>query len=144
MLEGAVEGTDRHAERGRAALAAGEWDAARDAFEASLDEAPSAAAFEGLGVALRWLGEQEAAIRALQRAYRLHRRSDDRRAAARAAVQLCLGELYFHDDMAVALGWVERAARLLDGVPPGIPPVRAPTPGRPARSGATAASSMSR
>ena len=119
MLEGAVEGVDPLVERGRVALAAGEWDAARDAFQASLDEAPSAPAFEGLGVACRWLGEQEAAIRALQRAYRLHRRADDRRAAARTAVQLCLGELYFHDDMAVAVGWVERAARLLEGVPPG-------------------------
>jgi DNA-binding NarL/FixJ family response regulator len=104
---------------GRAALGAGEWEAARDTFQASLDEAPSASAFEGLGVACRWLGEQEAAIRALQRSYRLHRRAGDRRSAARVAVQLCLGELYFHDDMAVAMGWVERAGRLLDGVAPG-------------------------
>jgi LuxR family maltose regulon positive regulatory protein len=121
MLEGAAVGEDVDplVERGRAALAAGEWEAARDAFQASLDEAPTALAFEGLGTACRWLGEQEAAIRALQRAYRLHRRADDRRSAARTAVQLCIGELYFHDDMAVALGWVERAARLLDGVPTG-------------------------
>src|SRR5919201_5489578 len=119
MLEGAVDGVGALLERGRAALAAGEWETARDAFHASLDEVPSAAAFEGLGLACRWLGEQEAAIRALQRAYRLHRRAEDRRAAARTAVQLCVGELYFHDDMAVALGWLERGARLLDGVPSG-------------------------
>src|SRR5919202_3494224 len=114
MLEGAL---GELVERGRAALAVGEWDAARAAFQASLDDAPTAAAFEGLGVACRWLGDQEAAIRALQRAYRLHRRADDPRSAARTAVQLCIGELYFHDDLAVALGWVERAARLLDDVP---------------------------
>jgi DNA-binding NarL/FixJ family response regulator len=116
MAEGAAVA---QVERGHAALAAGDWDAARDAFQASIDDAPTAAALEGLGHACRWLGEQEAAIRALQRAYRLHRRADDRRSAARTAIQLCLAELYFHDDMAVALGWVERAARLLDGVPLG-------------------------
>jgi LuxR family transcriptional regulator, maltose regulon positive regulatory protein len=117
MLQDAARTQDPQIERGRAALAAGEWENARDAFQASLDEAPSAPAFEGLGLACRWLGEQEAAIRALQRAYRLHRRADDRRSAARTAVQLCIGELYFHDDLAVALGWAERAARLLEGVP---------------------------
>jgi DNA-binding CsgD family transcriptional regulator len=114
MLEGAAVA---QVERGRAALAAGEWEAAREAFQASVDEEATAAAFEGLGVACRWLGEQEAAIRALQRAYRLHRRADDPRSAARNAIQLGLGELYFHDDLAVAVGWVERAARLLDGEP---------------------------
>jgi ATP/maltotriose-dependent transcriptional regulator MalT len=121
MLEGAAvgQGLDPLVERGRAALAAGEWDVARDAFQASLDATPSAAAFEGLGLACRWLGEQEAAIRALQRAYRLHRRAGDRRSAARTAVQLCLAELYFHDDLAVAMGWVERAARLLEDEPLG-------------------------
>src|SRR6266536_4369310 len=106
-------------EQGRAALAAGEWQAAHDAFQISLQAAPSAPAFEGLGLACRWLGEQEAAIRALQRAYRLHRRADERRGAARVALQLCLGEFYFHDDMAVGLGWVERADRLLEGMEPG-------------------------
>ncbi len=116
MLEGAALGED---EAGRAALAAGEWEAARAAFQASLDVAPSAAAFEGLGVACRWLGEQEAAIRHLQRAYRLHRQAGDPRAAARVAVQLCLGECYFHADVAVGLGWLERADRLLEGLEPG-------------------------
>ena len=122
MLEEAVagQGAGRHVEAGRAALAAGEWEAARDAFQASVDEAPSAAGFEGLGVASRWLGEQEAAMRALQRAYRLHRRAGDARSAARVALQLCLGECYFHADVAVGLGWVERAERLLEGTEPGV------------------------
>jgi LuxR family transcriptional regulator, maltose regulon positive regulatory protein len=116
MLEGAALGEE---ETGRAALAAGEWEAAREAFQASLDVAPSAAAYEGLGVACRWLGEQEAAIRHLQRAYRLHREAGDPRAAARVALQLALGECYFHADVAVGLGWLERADRLLEGLPPG-------------------------
>ena len=118
MLEEAVAGSDAgaHVEAGRAALAAGQWEAARDAFQASVDEGPSAAGFEGLGVASRWLGEQEAAMRALQRAYRLHRRAGDARSAARVALQLCLGECYFHADVAVGLGWVERAAQWCEHV----------------------------
>ncbi|HEX7298847.1 MAG TPA: LuxR C-terminal-related transcriptional regulator [Solirubrobacteraceae bacterium] len=121
MLEGAALGEDvgPQVEAGHAALAAGDWEAAREAFQRSLDAAPSAAAFEGLGLASRWLGAQDAAIRSLQQAYRLHRRADDRRAAARVALQLCLGEFYFHDDMAVGLGWIERADRLLEDVEPG-------------------------
>jgi DNA-binding NarL/FixJ family response regulator len=118
MLERAALGEEAGplVEAGRAALAAGEWAAAREAFQASIDEAPSAAAFEGLGAACRWVGEQEEAIRALQRAYRLYRQAGDPRAAARTAVQLCLGECYFHADVAVGLGWVERADRLLEGM----------------------------
>jgi LuxR family maltose regulon positive regulatory protein len=121
MLDEAVAGEAAGArmQAGRAALAAGRWEVAREAFEASVDEAPSASGFEGLGVALRWLGEQEAAMRALQRAYRLHRRAGDARGAARVALQLCLAECYFHADVAVGLGWVERAERLLEGTAPG-------------------------
>ena len=113
MPEQAVAGEDAGArvEAGRAALAVGDWERARAAFQASVDEAPSASALEGLGFALRWLGEPEAAMRALQRAYRLHRRAGDARAAARVALQLCLAECYFHSDVAVGLGWVERAER---------------------------------
>ena len=87
MLEEAVAGNEAggHVEAGRAALAAGEWEAARDAFHASIDDAPSAAGFEGLGVASRWLGEQETAMRALQRAYRLHRRAGDARSSSASA-----------------------------------------------------------
>jgi hypothetical protein len=50
------------------------------AFQASVDDAPSASGFEGLGIACRWIGEQEAAIGALHRAYRLHRGAGDARA----------------------------------------------------------------
>jgi len=121
MLERAALGEEAGplVEAGRAALAAGEWAAAREAFEASLERQTSAEAFEGLGMACRWLGEQETAIRVLQRAYRLHRRAGDARGAARVALQLCFGECYFHADVAVGLGWLERAERLLEGTEPG-------------------------
>jgi DNA-binding NarL/FixJ family response regulator len=121
MLERAALGEEAAplVEAGRAALAAGEWAAAREAFEASLERETSAEAFEGLGMACRWLGEQETAIRVLQRAYRLHRQASDARGAARVALQLCFGECYFHADVAVGLGWLERAERLLEGTEPG-------------------------
>ena len=103
-------------------------------------------------------------MRALQRAYRLHRRAGDARSAARVALQLCLGECYFHADVAVGLGWVERAERLLEGTEPGVeqgwltlrarvtwrsrsiatPPARARTRRPPAPSATTAARSTSR
>ncbi len=122
MLEEAVAGDQAggRIDAGRAALVAGDWEAARAAFQASVDATPTAAGFEGVGVACRWLGEQEAAMRALRRAYRLHRQAGDARAAARVALQLCLGECYFHADVAVGLGWVERAERLLEGMEPGV------------------------
>ena len=108
-----------HIDAGRAALAAGEWEAARDAFEASLARAPSAAAYEGHGFACRWLNEQEAAIRSLQRAFRLYRRPTTAAARRVWRLQLCFGECYFHADAGRRLGWIERAERLLEGIEPG-------------------------
>ena len=71
MLEEAVAGQGRRrAHRGRARGAGrGRVGGGARRLPASVDESPSAAGFEGLGVASRWLGEQEAAMRALQRAY---------------------------------------------------------------------------
>jgi len=57
-------------------------------------------------------------FRALTRSYRLYRRAHDRRSAARVALQLSLGEVYFRMEPAVALGWLARAERLLDGLEP--------------------------
>jgi hypothetical protein len=55
---------------------------------------------------------------AVARSYRLYRRAHDRQSAARAALQLCLGEVYYRMEPAVALGWLARAERLLDGLEP--------------------------
>jgi hypothetical protein len=53
----------------------------------------------------------------LGRAYRLYRQRDDRPGAARVAFYLALSELYFRMEPAVARGWIERAERLLEGLP---------------------------
>ena len=59
-------GTDlAEAER---ALARGDWAAARDAFAAVLDEDP-ASAHDGIGRALWWLGDADAAIDHREKAY---------------------------------------------------------------------------
>jgi ATP/maltotriose-dependent transcriptional regulator MalT len=104
---------------GRAALATGDWATARQAFAAALELDASPAAYEGLGMACRWLVEPEPALRALRRAYRGHRDAGDPRGAARVALQLCLGEAFFHGDADMARGWAARAGRLLDGLDPG-------------------------
>lgn len=50
-------------ERGRAALAAGDWEAARVHFQAALAQGASAEAHEGLGTALWWLCEPRRSVR---------------------------------------------------------------------------------
>jgi len=103
---------------GRDALSDGRWEDARRAFERALADGDTATALEGLGIAHRWLGESGSMFRALTRSYRLYRRAHDRRSAARVALQLSLGEVYFRMEPAVALGWLARAERLLDGLEP--------------------------
>jgi ATP/maltotriose-dependent transcriptional regulator MalT len=103
---------------GRAALAQGRWEEARGAFEQALVEGETATALEGLGIAHRWLGETGLAFSAMARSYRLYRRAHDRQSAARVALQLSLGEAFFRMEPAVALGWLARAERLLDGLEP--------------------------
>ena len=47
---------------GQAALAAGDWAAARAAFEAALAEEETPEALSGLGTTAMWQGEMEAAV----------------------------------------------------------------------------------
>ena len=49
--------------RAAEALAAGDWSAARAGFEAAVAEDESPEALSGLGTALFWLGETDAAVR---------------------------------------------------------------------------------
>lgn len=104
---------------GRKALAEGRWADAKAEFEAAIAEAgETPAALEGLGMAHRWLGEVGPAFRSTARAYRLYRREGDAQPAARVALQLALGEIYFRMEPAVARGWIARAERLLNGLGP--------------------------
>ncbi len=64
-----------------------------------------------------WLEDYAAGIDARERAYRLFRQAADARAAARVAIWLSIDYADFRGETAVANGWIQRAERLLDGVP---------------------------
>jgi uncharacterized protein HemY len=59
---------------GKEALKAGDWLAARAAFEAAFEQKKSPEAMFGAGDAVRWLCEIELAIRYRERAYAAFRR----------------------------------------------------------------------
>jgi DNA-binding CsgD family transcriptional regulator len=103
---------------GRAALARGAWEEARACFSEALAEAETGEALEGLSWAAWWVDDVEACFDLRERAYRRYREAGDRRGAARLA--LWLGDDYseFRGEHAVAGGWTQRAARLLDGLEP--------------------------
>jgi DNA-binding CsgD family transcriptional regulator len=99
---------------GDAALGAGHWSAARDAFADALEEDETAEALLGLGEALWWLGLLEDSVRHRERAYALLRRRPDPARAAEVAIRLCLTHRASLGNRAVAAGWLARAARLVD------------------------------
>jgi ATP/maltotriose-dependent transcriptional regulator MalT len=81
----------------------------------AVEESP--AAYEGLGIAARYLGDHGAAVAAHERGYRLARAQAGREPAARLAVQLGI-DAYGQARAAEANGWIERALMLTDGGPP--------------------------
>ena len=104
-------------QRAREALARHEW---AEAY-AVMAEADRAGALgpeelELLAQSAWWVGQQDAASDAWERAYTLYARSGDKVAAANAAAQLALN-LLGAGFPSVLNGWVNRAERLLQGVP---------------------------
>ena len=104
---------------GQAALARGAWAEARERFGEALARGETAAAFEGAGLAARYQLDANAAIDLHERGYRLARSRGDAATAARLAIQLC-HDAYAFRGPAEASGWVERAALLVEGEPPGV------------------------
>jgi DNA-binding NarL/FixJ family response regulator len=102
---------------GRRALVRGAWAEARSRFEEALADEESPDALDGLGIALRYLGDTRAAVEAHERGYRLARARDDRDAAARLAAQLGLDALGA-GNLAEANGWTERALLLTEPAEP--------------------------
>jgi DNA-binding CsgD family transcriptional regulator len=100
---------------GFAALQRGAWREARAAFEAA---EPTPAVLSGLGTAARGMFDGEAALAAHERGFRLALEAGESAVAARIALELVIDCLNFRGP-AEASGWLERAARLLDGVPLG-------------------------
>ncbi len=100
--------------RGSEALLSGDWEGARGAFEASLAEDPSATAEEGLGRALWWLRDTEAAISHVERAYAAHRLAGEVSRAAANALWLSREFAAAYGNAAVSAGWYARAEGLLE------------------------------
>jgi DNA-binding CsgD family transcriptional regulator len=100
-------------ESGREALAAGDWDSARVAFEHALEVGPSATAHEGLGRARWWLHDTDGAVSNMERAYAMYRENGETRSAAGCALWLAreFRAAYGYD--AVSSGWLARAEGLL-------------------------------
>ena len=112
-------GVDGLAAEGHAALAAGEWKAANDAFEAALAEAPdSPEILDALGSSYWWLADPDRAIDMRERAYVLFRKSGDTGRAARIALWLSREYGEVHRNEPAANGWLARASGLIESSPP--------------------------
>ena len=101
---------------GEAALARAAWGEARAIFEEDLEQRETVDALEGLSWAAWWVEDVPTCVEARERAYRLSRRQGDVRRAAMLAVWLGDDYLVLRGERAIANGWFQRAARLLEGV----------------------------
>jgi DNA-binding CsgD family transcriptional regulator len=105
--------------RGHEALASGEWESARAAFMAALDEGPDPEASDGLGRTLWWLGDVDGAIDQRERAYTAFRQRGDVVRAARIALWLAREYVEAVGNEPAGNGWLARAQGLLRDVEPG-------------------------
>jgi LuxR family transcriptional regulator, maltose regulon positive regulatory protein len=103
---------------GEGALARGEWGEARAIFEQELEVRETVEALEGLSWAAWWVEDVPTCLEARERAYQLSRRQGDARRAAMLAVWLGDDHLVLRGERAIANGWFQRAARLLEGLEP--------------------------
>jgi DNA-binding NarL/FixJ family response regulator len=108
---------------GQAALAAGDWSAARAAFEAALAEEETPEALSGLGTAAMWQGEMEAAVALRERAYAAFRRRPDPLEAAITALSLYFLFRSSLGNVAASRGWLARAERIAEEL--ALPPLTA-------------------
>lgn len=95
--------------RGTAAMEAGQWAEARDAFRELLAATRSPAALAGLSDALFFLGEIGESVRCRERAYAASRRAGNVAEAVDSAVWLCLVYGMSLGNQAAAKGWLARA-----------------------------------
>ena len=98
---------------GDAALAEGDWVAARAAFEAALAEDDEPEAHLGLGRALWWLQDIDGALFQVEQAYAGFRSRGDRPAAAAAAIWLSREYAAAQGNEPASAGWGARAEGLL-------------------------------
>lgn len=102
--------------RGRNALAAADWEGARDCFEraVALEESPEA--LDGLGRALHFLGEYHDAMAVTEQAFLAYNEAGRVVDAADCARWLAFSHGTINGNLAVAGGWMGRAKTLLDDI----------------------------
>lgn len=106
------------AEAARAAFDRGEFQQARDLFEAALAERRTPEALDGLGQALWFLCEIEAGIARREDAYADFRRAGELGRAAEIALWLAVEHATSLGNETAASGWFRRAERILAATPP--------------------------
>jgi ATP/maltotriose-dependent transcriptional regulator MalT len=97
------------------AMERGDWQSARQAFEAVLADGESAGAREGLGQALWFLGEVAEGIASRERAFEEYLRAGHCNDAARVAVWVSHQHL-IAGRASAARGWLARSERALEGL----------------------------
>jgi ATP/maltotriose-dependent transcriptional regulator MalT len=103
-------------QQGNAALARGAWAEARAFFEQELEARETVDALEGLSWAAWWVEDVATCIDARERAYRLSRREGNMRRAAMLALWVADDYLILRGERAIANGWFQRAARILEAL----------------------------
>jgi DNA-binding CsgD family transcriptional regulator len=106
---------------GEEALAAGDWEAARDAFTAAVAAAePSPEALDGLGRTLWWLGDVDGAIEHRERAYAVLRERGEVERAALIALWLAREYQEAVGNEPAGNGWLARAEGILRSAEAGV------------------------
>ncbi len=103
---------------GTAALGRRAWAQAEDRYRQALEGEESPDALEGLAVARWWQDDVQAAIAAREQAYALRRGRGEAVEAARLAGFLAWDYGAMGGAHAVANGWLQRARRLVEDLPP--------------------------
>jgi LuxR family transcriptional regulator, maltose regulon positive regulatory protein len=108
--------SDERLREGEAALARGAWPEARAIFERELEARETVDALEGLSWAAWWVEDVATCLEARERAYRLSRGEGEMRRAAMLALWVADDYLILRGERAIANGWFQRAARILEGL----------------------------
>jgi LuxR family maltose regulon positive regulatory protein len=111
-----ITASGKRVREGNAALARGAWAEARAIFERELEAHETVDALEGLSWSAWWVEDVATCLEARERAYRLSRREGDMRRAAMLALWVADDYLILRGEHAIANGWFQRAARILEGL----------------------------
>jgi ATP/maltotriose-dependent transcriptional regulator MalT len=103
--------------KGRLALATGEWEKASGILEEALKEEEIPEVYEELGWSCWWLCNVSGVFENRLKAYNLYLEKNDKFGASRNASWLGVDYIEFKGEFAVANGWFQRAENLLEGMP---------------------------